>query len=76
MPFYQKYNHFVIKGSVLIPNDDKTFLWINSGVATLKKQYYGREMALNNHLVNIQKSIHQMILKMFVKLQDVTLFLK
>ena len=41
----------------LVPVDDPTLLWINSGVATLKKYFDGREIPENPRITNSQKSI-------------------
>ena len=66
----QKYiDFFVVKGhmvepSPLVPIDDDSLLWINSGVATLKKYFDGRETPRKPRIVNSQKQLEQMILKM------------
>lgn len=44
-------------GASLIPNDDPTLLWMNSGVAALKKYFDGRIVPKNPRLVNVQKCI-------------------
>ncbi|MBJ6299701.1 alanine--tRNA ligase, partial [Staphylococcus aureus] len=41
----------------LVPIDDDTLLWINSGVATLKKYFDGRETPKKPRIVNSQKAI-------------------
>ncbi|MEN2446696.1 alanine--tRNA ligase, partial [Bacillus sp. JR_15] len=41
----------------LVPHDDPTLLWINSGVATLKKYFDGRVVPENPRICNAQKSI-------------------
>ncbi|MDA3101432.1 alanine--tRNA ligase-related protein, partial [Staphylococcus pseudintermedius] len=41
----------------LVPIDDDSLLWINSGVATLKKYFDGREIPKKPRIVNAQKSI-------------------
>src|SRR5699024_3607580 len=41
----------------LVPKDDPTLLWINSGVATLKKYFDGSVIPENPRLVNAQKAI-------------------
>lgn len=41
----------------LVPHEDPTLLWINSGVATLKKYFDGRVVPENPRIVNAQKSI-------------------
>ena len=56
----------------LVPIDDDTLLWINSGYATLKKYFDGRETPKKPRIVNSQKLFVQMILKMLVS-QRVTI---
>ncbi len=56
----------------LVPIDDDTLLWINSGVATLKKYFDGRETPKKPRIVNSKKLFVQMILKMLVS-QRVTI---
>ncbi|MDZ5417643.1 alanine--tRNA ligase-related protein [Lacticaseibacillus rhamnosus] len=41
----------------MIPVDDPTLLWINSGVATLKKYFDGSVIPDNPRITNAQKSI-------------------
>lgn len=41
----------------LVPHEDPTLLWINSGVATLKKYFDGRVIPDNPRIVNAQKAI-------------------
>ena len=41
----------------LVPIDDDSLLWINSGVATLKKYFDGRETPRKPRIVNSQKAI-------------------
>lgn len=57
LSFFKKNNHLITKSASLIPCDDKSLLWINSGVATLKKKFDGREISPNKRIANIQKSI-------------------
>jgi alanyl-tRNA synthetase len=44
-------------GASLIPVNDPTLLWINSGVAALKKYLDGREKPKSNRIANAQKCI-------------------
>ena len=55
--FFERKKHFFRKGVSLIPDNDPSLLWINSGVAGLKKYFDGREVPENKRIVNIQKSI-------------------
>jgi len=55
--FFRDKGHLIEKGASLIPNDDPTLLWMNSGVAALKKYFDGRIVPKNPRLVNVQKCI-------------------
>ncbi|MFC3039147.1 alanine--tRNA ligase [Virgibacillus xinjiangensis] len=55
--FFKEKGHRVEPSASLVPKDDPTLLWINSGVATLKKYFDGRVIPDNPRLVNAQKSI-------------------
>ncbi len=57
LDFFKSKGHLVEKGASLIPNDDPTLLWMNSGVAALKKYFDGRIVPKNPRLVNVQKCI-------------------
>ncbi|MFS0612598.1 alanine--tRNA ligase [Lederbergia ruris] len=57
LDFFQEKGHSVEPSASLIPHDDPTLLWINSGVATLKKYFDGRVKPENPRIVNAQKSI-------------------
>lgn len=57
LEFFEKKDHLVEKGHSLIPHGDPTLLWINSGVAALKKYFDGSIKPSSNRLVNVQKSI-------------------
>ncbi|NLC05044.1 MAG: alanine--tRNA ligase [Erysipelothrix sp.] len=57
LDFFEKKDHLVEKGHSLIPHGDPTLLWINSGVAALKKYFDGSIKPSSNRLVNVQKSI-------------------
>lgn len=55
--FFVEKGHMVEPSAPLVPIDDDTLLWINSGVATLKKYFDGRENPKNPKIVNAQKAI-------------------
>lgn len=55
--FFKDKGHLIEPSSSLIPQNDKTLLWINAGVAPLKKYFDGREKPNNPRLANIQKCI-------------------
>ncbi len=55
--FFKEKGHQVEPSASLVPKDDPTLLWINSGVATLKKYFDGSIVPNNPRLVNAQKAI-------------------
>lgn len=55
--FFKEKGHSVEPSASLVPVEDPTLLWINSGVATLKKYFDGRVIPDNPRLVNAQKAI-------------------
>ncbi|WP_077327139.1 alanine--tRNA ligase [Virgibacillus siamensis] len=55
--FFKEKGHGVEPSASLVPKEDPTLLWINSGVATLKKYFDGRVIPDNPRIVNAQKSI-------------------
>lgn len=57
LDFFVEKGHSVEKSAPLVPIDDPTLLWINSGVATLKKYFDGSIVPQNPRIVNSQKSI-------------------
>ncbi|MBN6186452.1 alanine--tRNA ligase [Aneurinibacillus sp. BA2021] len=57
LDFFVSKGHRVEPSAPLIPIDDASLLWINSGVATLKKYFDGRVIPENPRITNSQKSI-------------------
>ena len=57
LDFFQEKGHKVHPSASLIPVNDPTLLWINSGVATLKKYFDGTETPEVPRITNAQKSI-------------------
>ena len=55
--FFEKKGHEVIPSRSLIPVNDPSLLWINSGVATLKDYFSGKKLPNNPKMVNSQKCI-------------------
>lgn len=55
--FFLSKQHILEKGAPLVPHNDPTLLWINSGVAALKKYFDGSVKPQSPRIVNIQKSI-------------------
>ncbi|MFB9860690.1 alanine--tRNA ligase [Salinicoccus siamensis] len=57
LEYFRAHNHMVEPSAPLVPIDDDSLLWINSGVATLKKYFDGRTIPENPKIVNAQKAI-------------------
>lgn len=57
LDFFQEKGHAVEPSASLVPHEDPSLLWINSGVATLKKYFDGRVIPDNPRITNAQKSI-------------------
>lgn len=57
LDFFKSKGHSVEPSASLIPVKDKTLLWINAGVASLKKYFDGTEKPLNPRITNAQKCI-------------------
>lgn len=57
LEFFKTKNHQIYPSQSLVPVDDPSLLWINSGVATLKKYFDGRLIPENRRIASSQKSI-------------------
>jgi len=57
LDYFKQNGHMVEPGASLIPHDDPTLLWINAGVAALKKYFDGSVKPANRRICNAQKSI-------------------
>lgn len=57
LDYFKSKGHMIEPGASLIPINDPTLLWINSGVAALKKYLDGREKPQCNRIANAQKCI-------------------
>lgn len=57
LDYFESKGHMIEPGASLIPNNDPTLLWINAGVAALKKYFDGSEKPRCNRIANAQKSI-------------------
>lgn len=57
LDYFSKNGHMIEQSASLIPINDPTLLWINAGVAALKKYFDGREKPRCNRITNAQKSI-------------------
>ena len=55
--FFNERGHKIEQSASLIPKGDKTLLWINAGVAPLKKYFDGTLIPSSKRLVNVQKCI-------------------
>ncbi|WP_125770475.1 alanine--tRNA ligase [Companilactobacillus furfuricola] len=57
LDFFQTKGHTIEPSASLVPVDDPTLLWVNSGVATLKKYFDGTVIPKNPRITNAQKCI-------------------
>jgi alanyl-tRNA synthetase len=57
LSFFVKNNHFKIENSSIIPKNDHTLLFINSGMAAIKSYFTGEEKPPRPELCNIQSCI-------------------
>ncbi|AVN63988.1 alanine--tRNA ligase [Mesoplasma florum] len=57
LEFFKEKNHHFLEPVSLIPVEDPSLLWINSGVATLKPYFDGRKTPPSPRLTNSQKAI-------------------
>lgn len=57
LDFFKEKGHDIEPSVSLVPKDDPTLLWINSGVATLKKYFDGTIVPKNPRIANAQKAI-------------------
>ncbi|WP_125590603.1 alanine--tRNA ligase [Companilactobacillus jidongensis] len=57
LDFFQTKGHTIEPSASLVPVNDPTLLWVNSGVATLKKYFDGTVIPKNPRITNAQKCI-------------------
>ncbi|WP_427814113.1 alanine--tRNA ligase [Enterococcus sp. 22-H-5-01] len=57
LDFFKSKQHMIEPSASLVPVNDPTLLWINSGVATMKKYFDGSVVPENPRIANAQKSI-------------------
>jgi alanyl-tRNA synthetase len=57
LDFFASKGHHIETGASLIPKNDSTLLWINAGVAALKKYFDGSEIPPCRRITNAQKCI-------------------
>lgn len=55
--FFREKGHEIMPSASLVPREDASLLWINSGMAPLKKYFDGRVVPDNPRLTNSQKCI-------------------
>ncbi len=55
--FFKDKKHKIYESASLVPINDDSLLWINAGVAPLKKYFDGSEIPDSRRIVNIQKCI-------------------
>lgn len=57
LKFFESKKHLIEPSASLIPVNDPTLLWINAGVAPLKKYFDGSETPKSRRITNVQKSL-------------------
>ena len=57
LEYFKSKGHMIEPGASLVPHDDPTLLWINAGVAALKKYFDGSVKPESPRIANAQKSI-------------------
>ncbi|HZJ86032.1 MAG TPA: alanine--tRNA ligase [Erysipelotrichaceae bacterium] len=57
LDYFKSKDHMIEPGASLVPHGDETLLWVNSGVAALKKYFDGSVVPSNKRIANAQKSI-------------------
>ncbi|WP_426461438.1 alanine--tRNA ligase [Mycoplasma hafezii] len=57
LKFFESKQHLIVPTKSLVPHNDPSLLWINSGVATLKDYFSGKKIPPARRLTNSQKAI-------------------
>ncbi|QZE12474.1 alanine--tRNA ligase [Mycoplasma sp. Ms02] len=57
LKFFESKQHLIVETKSLVPQNDPSLLWINSGVATLKDFFSGKKTPPAKRLTNSQKAI-------------------
>ncbi|ASS76662.1 alanine--tRNA ligase [Tumebacillus algifaecis] len=57
LKFFESKGHEIVPSASLVPYNDPSLLWINAGMAPLKKYFDGSEIPRNPRLTNSQKCI-------------------
>ena len=55
--FFKNQNHVEVPSSSLIPKDDPTLLFTNSGMVQFKNYFTGQESPDNKNIISIQKCL-------------------
>ena len=55
--FFKKQNHVEVPSSSLIPRDDPSLLFTNSGMVQFKNYFTGQESPVNKNIISIQKCL-------------------
>ena len=55
--FFESKGHKNFPSVSLVPQGDKSLLWVNAGVTGLKKYFDGSEIPSNRRITNVQKCI-------------------
>ena len=61
LDFFCERGHTEVDSAPLIPMNDPTVLWINAGVAALKKYFDGSEISKHSRITNAQKALNNQI---------------
>lgn len=57
LDFFKSKNHYVMESKSLVPINDDSLLWINSGIATLKNYFSGKNIPPSSRLTNSQRCL-------------------
>ena len=57
LKFFEKHGHYIEPSASLVPNNDPTLLWINAGVAALKKYFDGSMTPKHRRITNAPQDI-------------------
>ncbi|MGL4647545.1 MAG: alanine--tRNA ligase [Mycoplasmoidaceae bacterium] len=57
LDFFKKNKHYILESQSLVPVNDSSLLWINSGIATLKRYFSGIDSPISNRLANSQRCV-------------------
>jgi alanyl-tRNA synthetase len=57
LQFFREKGHHIEPSASLVPHNDPSLLWINAGMAPLKRYFDGREVPANPRIANSQKCI-------------------